>query len=53
MSCMRKTLAAKYGDKPIGMGGAFLIEEGKAKIHVMVSKLQGPYSRTCLKPKCV
>ena len=33
---MRNTLAGRYGDQPVGMGGVFLIEKGKAKIHVMV-----------------
>ncbi|XP_070571698.1 ester hydrolase C11orf54 homolog [Ptychodera flava] len=35
VTCMRKTLKAKYGEKPVGFGGVFLIEKGKAKIHVM------------------
>ncbi|XP_077995627.1 ester hydrolase C11orf54 homolog [Glandiceps talaboti] len=35
VTCMRKTLKEKYGDLPVGIGGAFLIEKGKAKIHVM------------------
>ena len=34
---MRHTLAGRYGDKPVGMGGVFVIEKGKAKIHVMVT----------------
>lgn len=34
---MRETLKAHYGDKPVGLGGTFLIESGKAKLHVMVS----------------
>ena len=33
---MRNTLAGRYGDQPVGMGGVFVIEKGKAKIHVMV-----------------
>jgi len=34
---MREALAAKYGDKTVGMGGVFVIEKGKAKFHIMVS----------------
>ena len=36
VTCMRKTLEAKYGDKPVGLGGTFVMEKGKAKIHIMV-----------------
>ncbi|XP_002738479.1 ester hydrolase C11orf54-like [Saccoglossus kowalevskii] len=35
VTCMRKALKEKYGDKPVGMGGTFIIEKGKAKIHIM------------------
>ncbi|XP_072040997.1 ester hydrolase C11orf54-like [Amphiura filiformis] len=35
VTCMRKTLQTKYGDKPVGMGGTFVMEKGKAKIHIM------------------
>ncbi|XP_056412432.1 ester hydrolase C11orf54 homolog isoform X2 [Hyla sarda] len=35
VSCMRKTLKDHYGDKSVGMGGSFIIQEGKAKLHVM------------------
>ncbi|XP_029468540.1 ester hydrolase C11orf54 homolog isoform X1 [Rhinatrema bivittatum] len=35
VSCMRKTLESHYGDKPVGMGGTFIIQEGKAKLHIM------------------
>lgn len=35
ITCMRHTLARYYGDKPVGLGGVFVIEKGKAKIHVM------------------
>ncbi|XP_078081114.1 ester hydrolase C11orf54 homolog isoform X3 [Mustelus asterias] len=35
VSCMREALERHYGDKPVGMGGTFLIQKGKAKIHVM------------------
>lgn len=36
VTCMRKALEKKYGDKTVGVGGAFLIESGKAKLHIMV-----------------
>ncbi|KAI0230038.1 Ester hydrolase [Lamellibrachia satsuma] len=32
--CMRTSLAAKYGDKALGLGGVLLLEKGKAKIHI-------------------
>ncbi|KAM7443036.1 hypothetical protein ABFA07_008127 [Porites harrisoni] len=35
VTCMRHTLARHYGDEPVGLGGVFVIEKGKAKIHVM------------------
>ncbi|XP_043574527.1 ester hydrolase C11orf54 homolog isoform X3 [Chiloscyllium plagiosum] len=35
VSCMRETLEQHYGDKSVGMGGTFLIQTGKAKLHVM------------------
>ena len=37
VSCMRKTLQKKYGERPVALGGVFLIEKGKAKLHVMVN----------------
>lgn len=36
VSCMRKAMAKKYGDKPVAMGGVFLIEKGQVKVHIMV-----------------
>ncbi|XP_071848600.1 ester hydrolase C11orf54 homolog [Apostichopus japonicus] len=39
---MRETLKAHYGDKPVGLGGTFLIESGKAKLHVMPDYSQVP-----------
>lgn len=36
VSCLRQTLEKHYGEKPVGMGGTFIIQKGKAKIHVMV-----------------
>ncbi|XP_048349109.1 ester hydrolase C11orf54 homolog [Sphaerodactylus townsendi] len=43
ISCIRKALEKHYGDKPVGMGGTFVIQKGKAKIHVMPSEFStGP-----------
>ena len=36
MAAMREVLKARYGDKPVGLGGSFLIEKGKAWLHIMV-----------------
>lgn len=35
VECLRETLTAHYGDKPVGIGGTFLLQKGKANIHVM------------------
>ncbi|PNJ86387.1 C11orf54 isoform 15, partial [Pongo abelii] len=35
VTCMRQTLEKHYGNKPIGMGGTFIIQKGKVKSHVM------------------
>ncbi|OWF48632.1 ester hydrolase C11orf54 homolog [Mizuhopecten yessoensis] len=35
VSCMRKTLKSYYGDKIVALGGVFLIEKGKANLHIM------------------
>lgn len=35
VTAMRKILAAHYGTNPVGIGGAFLIAKGKAKLHIM------------------
>lgn len=35
VSCLHKTLTAHYGDKAVGLGGTFLLQTGKASIHVM------------------
>lgn len=35
VSCMRSSLEQHYGDKTVGIGGTFVIKEGKAKLHVM------------------
>jgi len=51
VTCMRHALARNYGDRPVGLGGVFVIEKGKAKIHVMVShysmKLYEAYAHLC------
>ncbi|XP_063161995.1 ester hydrolase C11orf54 homolog isoform X2 [Candoia aspera] len=38
ISCIRKALENHYGDKPVGMGGTFIIQKGKAKLHIMPSE---------------
>ncbi|XP_073521247.1 ester hydrolase C11orf54 homolog isoform X1 [Phyllobates terribilis] len=35
VSCMRKSLKEQYGDRSVAMGGSFIIQEGKAKLHIM------------------
>lgn len=35
VTCMREALGKHFGAKPVGVGGTFLIQKGKAKIHVM------------------
>lgn len=35
IASIRKTLANYYKDKIVGLGGTFLLKEGKAKQHVM------------------
>ncbi|XP_042718570.1 ester hydrolase C11orf54 homolog [Lagopus leucura] len=35
VSCIRRTLEKHYGEKTVGMGGTFIIQKGKAKIHIM------------------
>lgn len=39
VSCMRKTMEQHYGDKSIALGGTFILQKGKAKIHIMVKSL--------------
>lgn len=36
MSCLRKALQSRYGEKPVALGGVFLVEKGKANLHIMV-----------------
>ncbi|KAI8782763.1 ester hydrolase C11orf54 homolog [Biomphalaria glabrata] len=42
VSCIHKTLTAHYGDKAVGLGGTFLLQTGKANIHVMPDFLDEP-----------
>ncbi|XP_046655484.1 ester hydrolase C11orf54 homolog [Daphnia pulicaria] len=35
VTCMRNTLRERYGDKPVGMGGVFMLENGQARLHIM------------------
>ncbi|XP_064459199.1 ester hydrolase C11orf54 homolog [Ornithodoros turicata] len=35
VNSMRKILNKKYGANPVGLGGVFVIQQGKAKLHVM------------------
>ncbi|XP_035884582.1 ester hydrolase C11orf54 homolog isoform X5 [Phyllostomus discolor] len=35
VTCMRQTLEKHYGDKPVGMGGTFIVQKGKVKTHIM------------------
>ena len=37
VTAMRLALAERYGDKSVGVGGVFQIENGSAKMHIMVS----------------
>ncbi|XP_048872759.1 ester hydrolase C11orf54 homolog [Brienomyrus brachyistius] len=35
VTCLRKTLENHYSDKSLALGGTFIIQKGKAKIHIM------------------
>lgn len=37
MSATRQALQQQYGPQPVALGGVFVIEKGKANLHVMVS----------------
>lgn len=37
VTALRKTLEDHYPDKSLALGGTFIIQKGKAKIHIMVS----------------
>ncbi|XP_014784110.1 ester hydrolase C11orf54 homolog [Octopus bimaculoides] len=34
-TAIRKTLKSQYGSEPVALGGVFIIENGKAKLHIM------------------
>ena len=36
VGALRKTMEEHYPDKSLALGGTFLIQKGKAKIHIMV-----------------
>ncbi|XP_003385232.1 PREDICTED: ester hydrolase C11orf54 homolog [Amphimedon queenslandica] len=42
VTCMRKSLAAYFGEGPVGLGGVFMIKKGKAKLHIMPDFSQTP-----------
>ncbi|XP_071790403.1 ester hydrolase C11orf54 homolog [Asterias amurensis] len=42
VAAMREVLKARYGDKPVGLGGSFLIEKGKAWLHIMPDFCKSP-----------
>ncbi|XP_004364337.1 ester hydrolase C11 [Capsaspora owczarzaki ATCC 30864] len=35
LSCLHQAIVSRYGQQGVGLGGVFVIREGKAKIHVM------------------
>ncbi|XP_003468610.2 ester hydrolase C11orf54 homolog [Cavia porcellus] len=35
VTSMRQTLGNHYGNKPVGMGGTFIVQKGKVKAHIM------------------
>ncbi|KAK4029539.1 hypothetical protein OUZ56_022520 [Daphnia magna] len=35
VTCMRNTVAQHYGDKPVGIGGVFMLDNGQARLHIM------------------
>lgn len=35
MTCIRNVLASHYGSEPVALGGAFVVQKGKVKTHVM------------------
>uniref|UniRef100_A0A8C3S539 DUF1907 domain-containing protein n=1 Tax=Chelydra serpentina TaxID=8475 RepID=A0A8C3S539_CHESE len=35
VTCMRQIIEKCYGEKPVGIGGTFVLQKGKAKIHIM------------------
>lgn len=39
VTALRKTLEGHYPEKSLALGGTFIIQKGKAKIHIMVQTL--------------
>ncbi|XP_038058677.1 ester hydrolase C11orf54-like isoform X1 [Patiria miniata] len=35
VAAMREVMNERYGEKPVGLGGSFMIEQGKAWLHIM------------------
>ena len=48
MSCMRKSLAMKYGEQTVALGGVFNITKGSAKLHVMVNTVDIMVGTVCV-----
>ncbi|KAH3890800.1 hypothetical protein DPMN_014888 [Dreissena polymorpha] len=40
--CLKNSLKRYYGEKPVALGGVFLIEQGKANIHIMSDFSESP-----------
>lgn len=49
--CMKLALRKCYGERPVALGGVFLIEQGKAHIHIMVLTYMYIYA-TKISPHC-
>ncbi|WAR02068.1 CK054-like protein [Mya arenaria] len=43
--CLKMSLRSHYGDKPVGLGGVFLIEKGKAHLHIMSDFSETPITK--------
>ncbi|XP_061819325.1 ester hydrolase C11orf54 homolog isoform X1 [Nerophis lumbriciformis] len=41
VTALRKTLEVEYPDKSLALGGTFIIQKGKAKIHIMPREFSG------------
>jgi hypothetical protein len=42
IACVQQVLKDKYGERPVSLGGAFKMINGKAKVHVMSDFTQNP-----------
>jgi len=38
--CMQSALKRRYDTRPVGLGGVFVLMNGKARVHVMVYRKQ-------------